>query len=214
MVVALAVVGVLVFGLVQFLRPSSNPTHPGFGESSASQRIVIGAAGLEVFERNPVIGVGWGRSDSPAVIGDAEISSELRARFQRARSDFFPDVNPSSVHNTYVQILADLGAVGFALFAAALASIGIGVARVLRRAREGQFWLQARWASLGLVLVLLWLNDNPLYGGQVETTLLALLVGVVAAIGRRITAESIPRRSRRGFRGAWSRGRTRGTSQG
>ena len=25
--------------------------------------------------------------------------------------------------------------------------------------------------SLGLLLILVWLNDNPLFGGQVETTL-------------------------------------------
>jgi O-antigen ligase len=184
-VAALAVAGVLVFGLVQFLRPSSNPTDPGFTESSASQRIIVGAAGLEVFERNPVIGAGWRRSDSAAVIGDSEIASELRSRFQGAKSEFFPDVKPTSVHNTYVQILADLGIVGFALLMAALASIGIGAARVLRHARDGPLWSQARCASVGLVLILLWLNDNPLYGGQVETIVLALLVGIVAAIGRR-----------------------------
>jgi O-antigen ligase len=183
-VVALAVAGVLVFGLVQFLRPSSNPADPGFRESSASQRIIVGAAGLEVFERNPVIGAGWRRSDSPTVIGDAEIASELRSRFAGAKQEFFPDVSPSSVHNAYVQILADLGLVGFALLAAAVASIGLGVARVLRRQRDRGLWSQTSCASLGLVLILVWLNDNPLYGGQVETILLALLVGIVAAIGR------------------------------
>jgi hypothetical protein len=88
------------------------------------------------------------------------------------------------VHNTYVQILADLGVVGFALFAAALASIAVGATRVLRQARDGPLWPHAMCASLGLLLILLWLNDNPLYGGQVETILLALLVGIVAAIGR------------------------------
>jgi O-antigen ligase len=184
-VVALTIAGVLVFGLVQFLRPSSAPTDAGFRESSASQRIIVGAAGLEVFERNPVIGAGWRRSDSPTVIGDAEIGSELRSRFPGAKQDFFPDVSPTSVHNAYVQILADLGLVGFALFAAALASLGLGIARVLRRVRDRELWPQAWCACLGLVLILLWLNDNPLYGGQVETLLLALLVGIVAAIGRR-----------------------------
>jgi O-antigen ligase len=184
-VVALAIAGVLVFGLVQFLRPSSSPTDAGFRESSASQRIIVGAAGLEVFERNPVIGTGWRRSDSPTVIGDAAIASELRSRFPGARQDFFPDVSPTSVHNAYVQVLADLGLVGFALFAAAVASVGLGIARVLRRVRDRELWSQAWCASLGLVLILLWLNDNPLFGGQTETILLALLVGILAAIGRR-----------------------------
>jgi O-antigen ligase len=188
-VVALTIAGLVVFGLVQALRPTSIPTEASFRESSASQRIIVGAAGLEVFERNPVIGAGWRRSDSPMVIGDAEIASELRSRFPRAKQEFFPDVNPTSVHNTYIQVLADLGLVGFALFAAALISIGLGITKLLRRERDGELWPQAWGASLGLVLILLWLNDNPLYGGQVETILLGLLVGIVAAIGRQVAGE-------------------------
>lgn len=183
-VVALAVAGVLVFGMVQFLRPTSAPTNTGFAESTASQRIIVGAAGLEVFERNPVIGAGWRRSNSAAVIADPEIASDLRSRFAGAPQDFFPDVNPASVHNTYVQILADLGLVGFSLFVAAIASIALGTQRVLRRARGSELWPLAWASTLALVLILLWLNDNPLYGGQVETIILALLVGALAAIGR------------------------------
>jgi O-antigen ligase len=183
-VLALVIAGMFVFGLVQFLRPSSSPADAGFSESSASQRIIVGAAGLEVFERNPVIGVGWRRSDSPTVIGDAEIASELRSRFPGAKHDFFPDVTPTSVHNTYVQILADLGLVGFAFFVIAVASIGLGVTRVLRDVRNRDLRSQTRCASLGLILILVWLNDNPFYGGQVETILMSLLIGIVAAIGR------------------------------
>jgi O-antigen ligase len=189
-VVALTIAGVLIFALVQYLRPSSTPTDPGFRESSASQRIIVGAAGLEVFERNPVIGAGWQRSASPAVIGDSEIASELRARFPRAKQEFFPDVNPTSVHNTYVQMLADLGLIGFALFAATIASIGVGIQRVLQRARGNELWLPAWSSALGLVLILVWLNDNPLYGGQADTIVLALLLGTVAALARMVASDA------------------------
>jgi hypothetical protein len=98
--VGLAIAGILVFGVVQLLRPSSTPTNSGFQASSASQRVILGAAGLEVFARNPVIGAGWRRSETPEVIGDPEIARELRTRFPGARHDFFPDVTPASVHNT------------------------------------------------------------------------------------------------------------------
>jgi hypothetical protein len=40
--------------------------------------------------------------------------------------------------------------------------------------------------ALALVLILLWLNDNPLYGGQVETITLALLLGTLAALARMV----------------------------
>ena len=187
-VVALLIAGVLVFGVVQYLRPSSTPADAAFRDSSASHRIIVGAAGLEVFERNPMIGAGWRRSDSPAVIGDPEIASELRSRFPGARQDFFPDINPTSVHNTYVQILADLGLIGFGLFVAAIASIGLAIRRLLGRVRGSELWPPACASALGLTLILLWLNDNPLYGGQVETIILALFVGTLAAIGRQAGA--------------------------
>ena len=62
---ALALAGVVVFGVVQLVRPEVTPGSADFRSSSASQRIVLGAAGLEIFERNPVIGVGWRQSSSP-----------------------------------------------------------------------------------------------------------------------------------------------------
>jgi O-antigen ligase len=186
-VVSIAIAVVLVFGVVQFLRPSSTPTGPGFRESSASQRIILGAAGLEIFERNPLIGVGWRRSDSPRVIGDRDIAAELRSRFPGAKQEFFPDVKPGTVHNTYVQILADLGLIGFSLFVAAIVSFGVAARALLRRVNgRADLWPQAWSASLGLILLFLWLNDNPLFGGQVETIVAALLAGALAGIGRRL----------------------------
>jgi O-antigen ligase len=189
-VVALAVAGILVFGVVEYLRPTSTPTDPGFRESSTSQRIILGAAGLEVFQRNPVIGAGWQRSASPTVIGAPEIASELRSRFPTAKNDFFPDVSPSSVHNAYVQILADLGLIGFALFAAAIASVGVGTHRMLGRTRGSELWPPAWSSALGLVLILLWLNDNALYGGHADTIILGLILGTLAALARMVGAKA------------------------
>ena len=76
--VALAVAGLVVFGLVQFVRPEVTPGSEDFQSSSAAQRIVLGAAGLEIFEQNPVIGAGWRQSSDPNVIGDREIAAEVR----------------------------------------------------------------------------------------------------------------------------------------
>ena len=41
-----------------------------------------------------------------------------QAPIPRRPPDLLPDVKPASVHNTYIQILADLGMIGFSLFAA------------------------------------------------------------------------------------------------
>ena len=46
--------------------------------------------------------------------------------------------------------------------------------------------------SLGLLLVLIWSNDNPLFGGEVDTVIPALFVGALAAIARMTPAPSVP----------------------
>jgi hypothetical protein len=38
--------------------------------------------------------------------------------------------------------------------------------------------------TFGLLLVAVWLNDNPLFGGQPPMVIAALLVGMLAAIWR------------------------------
>jgi O-antigen ligase len=192
-VLALVLAGVVVFGVVQLVRPEVTPGSAGFRTSSANQRILLGAAGLEIFERNPVIGAGWRQSSDPALIGDREIVAEVRRRFPDAPELFYPDVSPSSVHNTYVQILADLGLVGFGLFAGLIVAIGLGAWRLLAAMDRAAELRPEAWAlSLSLLLLLVWLNDNPLFGGQVETTLAALLVGTLAAVSRLDTRAPAP----------------------
>lgn len=180
---ALGIAIVLAYGVAAVIRPSNLPTSEGFRDSSAGHRTVMAAAGLELFERNPVIGVGWRRSEDPEVIGDPGLNGELRARFPATRNEFFPDVTPASVHNAYVQVMADLGAIGLGLFLFMLASVGLGVRRVLQAVPRGspehrQLWFMA-W---GLVLILVWLNDNPLYGAQPETVYPALFIGAIAGL--------------------------------
>ncbi len=122
---------------------------------------------------------------------------EVRRRFPDFRPIFYPDVTPGSVHNTYVQILADLGLVGFALLVALIVTVALRVRALLRRlGREHELWPQAWTMSLGLLLVLIWSNDNPLFGGQVDTVIPALFVGALAAIARMTspTSTSAPER--------------------
>ena len=138
-----------------------------------------------MFESNPVFGVGWRRSDAPEVIGDRDITLALRTRFQGANPEFFPDVTPTSVHNSYLQVLAELGAIGLLALAFMIAAVGAGMVRIVRSLPRGDpLWAPARALVLVALLVLVWLNDNPLYGGQVETVMLAVAVGGVLAIGR------------------------------
>ena len=190
---SVALAGVAVFGVVRFLRPEVTPGATGFTSSSTYDRIVVGTAGLEIFERSPVIGVGW--RESNRVITDRAINIELRRLFPNANPIFYPDVarTPTSVHNTYIQLLADLGLVGFSLFVALVVAIATRVRELLRRlGPSSELWPPTWVMSLGLVLVIVWVNDNPLFGGEPETVVPALLIGALAATSRKVVANRLP----------------------
>jgi hypothetical protein len=189
--IALVVALALAYGLAALIRPENLPTSDGFFYESTGQRVILGTAGLEIFADNPAIGVGWHRSSNPEVVGDPAITTELRARFRDTRDDFFPDLEPLQVHSTYAQIPAELGVIGIGLLALLYWSVGRDVTRVARAAPRGSpEWDQLVFLAWALVLVVMWLNDNPIYGGQTESVTLALLVGMIAGLGRSVVASA------------------------
>ena len=182
---AMGLAAIVVFTLVQVFRPEQLPGSEDFDDRSATQRIVVAAAGIEIFERNPIVGVGWRQSTAPEVIGDREIATEVRRQFPDARPTFFPDVTPASVHNTYIQILADLGLIGFTLFAALLITLAVRIVALLRRlGRDHDLYPETFAMSLCLLAAVIWHNETPLFGGQAETVIPVLLVGMIAAVAR------------------------------
>jgi hypothetical protein len=86
----------------------------------------------------------------------------------------------SSVHNAYVQVLAEAGLVG------ALALLGVVIAcwrriRALRRKLVGTEALVARAVCSALIVNVLWFNDNAIFGAQPETVLLGTTLGILAS---------------------------------
>ena len=115
------------------------------------------------------------------MIGDREIANEVRRKFPDARPTLFPDVTPASVHNTYIQILADLGLIGFTLFAALPITLGVRIVALLRRlGRDHDLYPETFAMSLCLLAAVIWHNETPLFGGQPETVIPVLLVGMIA----------------------------------
>ena len=114
------------FAVAAVLRPTNLPTSPSFGHSTTVQRAILADAGLEVFSRDPVFGVGW--QHAPEVIASSPaVNDTLRARFRGANPDFFPGSNSSGeVHNAYIQVLAEAGLIGFSLLLAVLITMGAG----------------------------------------------------------------------------------------
>jgi O-antigen ligase len=175
----------LVLGFARSFRPDLVPGSPQFGYSSATHRLVLGASGLQLFIEHPLIGVGWQRSASPDVIGSVDVVDAVKARFSEGVNPiFFPNVTPTSVHNTYVQLLAELGILGFSLFAFLVLRLGGGIHRLLKQLRHTRGMPLAHQLAISLIAILTWWNDNPLYGGQTESILASLFLGSLFALPR------------------------------
>ena len=72
---------------------------------------------------------------------------------------------------------------GFLLLIAVLITMGRGIAAILRSVRSNQrLYVAARAALVLLVVVLVWWNDNTLYGAQPESVLAATFLGILAAV--------------------------------
>ena len=183
--VAIGVAAILGIGVLHSARSEALPSSTQFGSSSISQRIVVGAAGLELFARHPLVGVGWQRSASPDVIGDEEVNARLRERFPQVSPYFFPDITPLSVHNAYIQVLAELGLLGGVIVAVLLGALIQAVRRLFKELAPGDesYPVLVAVTALG-ALVVLWWNENPLYGGQFETISFALAFGMLIALSR------------------------------
>jgi O-antigen ligase len=179
----LLLLSVGLIALVGVLRPGNLPGDDGFSYSTTAHRLVVGVAGLELFAENPVLGVGWQRSSHPEVIGDPELNERLRERFPDFRQDFFPDRTPTTVHNAYVQVLAESGLVGGAMFVLAALAVARRSSRLVRRLGRDQpeDQLLARCSLLMVLTVMLWWNDNALFGAQPESMSVALALGLMAS---------------------------------
>ena len=174
---------VIGFAAVMALRPANLPTSPEFGKSTTVHRVVLADAGLELFQRNPLFGVGW--QQAPQQVGSPAVNSVLRQRFEQSvNPDFIPkEGGAPELHNSYVQVLAETGLVGFLLLIGVLIAVGRGIARILRSVRANpHLYVAARAAVVLLVVSLVWWNDNTLYGAQPESVLAATFLGILAAV--------------------------------
>jgi O-antigen ligase len=102
-------------------------------DSNTSVRLLCWAVGFEMWRESPLVGVGAGNYDTAFPKARAQFSATHET------SGLVPlaeEMLVERAHNEYVQILAELGAIGFAFFA--LLSLGLIAAawRVLRRARS------------------------------------------------------------------------------
>ena len=161
------------------------PGSPRFGGSSTMQRTMLATAGLELFADHPLTGVGWHSAPSPAEA--RHINDRLKRLFGKdVNPQFYPEVtmpNYIAVHNTYVQIPAETGLLGFGLFIVAAFAAARGIRTVLSNARaRPEVYASAHCVLVLLVATLVWFNDNTLFGAQPETVLVATFFGMLSAV--------------------------------
>jgi hypothetical protein len=100
---------------------------------SYAHRSVLVYIGGRIFLDNPVAGLGWQASGEPW--GFLPYVDDARRRFPNVAEESFPadrEDREYGVQNAYVQALADLGVIGFALLAGTLVSIGAVAWRAVR----------------------------------------------------------------------------------
>jgi O-antigen ligase len=141
------VVAVLVPFYVIALAPSGAVQHLNSGSSTG--RTDLWRVGLKMWEANPVAGVGSGNF-ALAAVDYVQTSGPL------SRADIIVDV-PHVAHNTYLEILDELGVPGLLAFLTiAIASIAsaLRAARLYERAGDKTFELVSRSVALGVLALL------------------------------------------------------------
>jgi hypothetical protein len=183
---------VAVVGIVAAIRPANLPGSKSYSSGTTQARLIYATDGIEQLQRNPILGVGFQRSQLPQNVANPSIVADLHRRFPTAEPSVFPDPqacnDPSSgrtcdigsVHDAYIQVAAEAGAIGCVALLLTMWAVGRRI-RVTRRTVAGsEFEVTLRWALLVLVTVLIWWNDNPLFGAQPETVFAALALGTMA----------------------------------
>jgi O-antigen ligase len=167
---------------------------------SFAERLMIAYAGLQIFLDSPVVGVGWQATTSEAIITSPHLLTAVTGSFPHLESEMFFVKAATSLHNMYIQFLAELGVIGFALFVWAAFRTAKSVARIVKStSAESPYRVWVQFYALGLIYLLVWWNNSTLFGGQIETmlafTFLAALVNVAQLEKKRLGQFSLINRA-------------------
>jgi hypothetical protein len=194
LIIVVAALAITVVGV----RSENLPGTSNFASSSTMQRVIYGADGVDIFEHHPILGVGFSRSELANVIGDPSVVSEVQRWFPNTPPQLFhteldcrltgqlTSAGPTSgcflgtVHNAYIEVGAEAGVIGLVTLLVAAVGIRRRIRKVRAQTTDPAIQAVLRWATLVMVVVLIWWNDNPLFGAHPETLLFALALGMLA----------------------------------
>lgn len=146
------------------------------GVETYSHRTLLAYLGVRVWHDHPVLGAGWQASGEYSLV--SEYLPDARKRFPDVPAEAFPEPGRRyGVQNAWVQALADLGAIGFLLFAGLLAT---GVWLGLRAAIGTGAWTGLAAAGILLVTAAVW-TAQGLVAALALDSLTWLGLGIAAA---------------------------------
>lgn len=191
-IVSLFAMGITVLAL-WFLRREDITGLLDLSGGSFAHRLYWANVGFNIFLKYPLVGVGWQVSSSPEMLSAPDINAPLRTRFWRFPEYYFADPNiRSSVHNMYVQFLAELGIIGFILFVVLAFKIWKKARKVINKfSEETVLKAYTKFFAFGLIFLLIWWNTNPLYGGPIELAMAMVFLGGIAAIEKIMSQKQI-----------------------
>ncbi len=142
-------------------------------EVASSGRVAPLLAGLEMLRDHPVTGVGPGTFKTHYMAYKLDLLEHRGSLLRGTTGTMFGEV-----HNDHVQILAETGVVGYALFLAAIAILALAVRRAPATDARARFVRRLALPLAGTLLVLA-LAQFPLYV-PVTRHLLVAFAGLVA----------------------------------
>lgn len=144
-------------------------------EGSAEQRFAILQVAADVYQSDPVDGVGWG------AYAKAHAQQAVASGLHRVAG------GEKDAHNTYMRVLAETGTVGGILYLAMIVTVVIRAERVRRRARIllPRSAQQILFAELGLVMFLV----AGIFGSFAQIAVTYILLAFLWTICRTISEE-------------------------
>jgi hypothetical protein len=144
-----------------------------------SQRTLLAYIGARIWLDHPIVGVGWQGSTEPSAV--APTLPAAHRRFPDVAARAFPGPGHEyGVQILYVQVLADLGLVGFVLMLGWLGAPAVIAARTALRAPPDVAWISVLGLSWLVLALGLWAAFGLVAGVPLDA-LAWLAIGTVAA---------------------------------
>jgi O-antigen ligase len=169
---------------------ASTHTTPAAKIQTYAHRTLLSWIGVEIWKDHPLIGIGWEGSGDPA--GFEPYLAAAHRRFPSEAPSAFPSAAPDrryGVQDAWIQSLADLGIVGFALWAAVFVASAWLALKAWRAVRSPEGLVALLWICL---LVWLWTAEGFVAGIPLDA-LTWLTFGLAATGTATATQERKPR---------------------